>query len=151
VSRRRGLTWGIGSDDGAAPAAWTLADADDQPSPSSHVPRSHRLKVRVDVNGTSAPIRSLFRATLCYPPSGAPRTAPALPASWGRSLEGQEQPPHTYASGTFIGGLRSLSAERGRQLRDFFLSLREAWPYPMMAFAIISTIVAFALLAETGR
>jgi hypothetical protein len=50
-----------------------------------------------------------------------------------------------------IGGLRSHSAERGRQMRDFFLSLREARPYPMLAFAIISTIVAIALLAETSR
>jgi hypothetical protein len=36
-------------------------------------------------------------------------------------------------------------------MRDFFLSLRDAAPYPMVAFAIISTIVAMALFAEANR
>jgi len=33
---------------------------------------------------------------------------------------------------------------------DLFLALREARPYPMVAFAIISTIVAIALFAEAS-
>ena len=42
--------------------------------------------------------------------------------------------------------------KRGRQMLDLFLALREARPYPMVAFAIISTIVAIALFAEaSGR
>ena len=37
-------------------------------------------------------------------------------------------------------------------MRDFFLSLREARPYPTIGFAIIFTILAIALFAEaSGR
>jgi hypothetical protein len=36
-------------------------------------------------------------------------------------------------------------------MRDFFLSLRDAAPYPMIGFAIIFTILAIALFAEANR
>jgi hypothetical protein len=36
-------------------------------------------------------------------------------------------------------------------MRDLFLSLREARPFPMIAFAIIFTILAMALFAKAGR
>jgi hypothetical protein len=35
-------------------------------------------------------------------------------------------------------------------MRNFFLSLREARPYPMVAVAIIFTILAIALFAQTS-
>jgi|tagenome__1003787_1003787.scaffolds.fasta_scaffold14497812_2 hypothetical protein len=35
-------------------------------------------------------------------------------------------------------------------MRDFFLAIREARPYPMIGFAIIFTIVAIALLAQAS-
>jgi len=35
-------------------------------------------------------------------------------------------------------------------MRDLFLALREARPYPMVAFAIIFTILAIALLAQAS-
>ena len=35
-------------------------------------------------------------------------------------------------------------------MRDFFLSLRDAGPYPMIGFSIIFTILAIALLAQAS-